>query len=177
MFVEPGDEVYEGMIVGENAREQRHRRQHREGEEAHQHARVDVATSAVRLLPRAQHVARAGARVDRATTSCSRSRRSRSGCASACCRPTCGRGTGRRDKRRRRGSGCPGSLRGPGRPPSPIASRAVAKTAAADSHPIRSVSIQARPPQRTTDAPEGFALRGVFVSSGREATREDGKGR
>ena len=40
IFVAPGTEVYEGMVVGENAREQRPGRQHRQGEEAHQHARL-----------------------------------------------------------------------------------------------------------------------------------------
>ena len=36
MFVGPGTEVYEGMIVGENARVRRHGRQPDQGEEAHQ---------------------------------------------------------------------------------------------------------------------------------------------
>jgi predicted membrane GTPase involved in stress response len=36
----PGTEVYEGMIVGENARAGRHGRQPHQGEEAHQHAVV-----------------------------------------------------------------------------------------------------------------------------------------
>ena len=41
MFVGSGLEVYEGMIVGENARDCRSRRQHRQGKEAHQHARLE----------------------------------------------------------------------------------------------------------------------------------------
>ena len=40
MFVGPGTEVYEGMIVGENSASGRHGRQPDEGEEAHQHAAV-----------------------------------------------------------------------------------------------------------------------------------------
>ncbi len=40
IFVSPGTEVYEGMIVGENARDADLERQHRQGKEADQHARV-----------------------------------------------------------------------------------------------------------------------------------------
>ena len=39
MFVAPGDEVYEGMIVGENSRDRRHDGQSHQGKEAHQHPR------------------------------------------------------------------------------------------------------------------------------------------
>ena len=53
MFVEPSDQVYEGMVVGENARERGHRRQHHEGEEAHQHALVDVGGRASTCCRRA----------------------------------------------------------------------------------------------------------------------------
>ena len=38
MFVAPGEQVYEGMIVGENSRPGRHGRQRDQGKEAHQHA-------------------------------------------------------------------------------------------------------------------------------------------
>ena len=41
IFIEPGTQVYEGMIVGENSRAERHGRQRHEGKEADQHARVD----------------------------------------------------------------------------------------------------------------------------------------
>ena len=41
IVVEPGTTVYEGMIIGENARAERHGRERHEGEEADQHARVD----------------------------------------------------------------------------------------------------------------------------------------
>ena len=41
IFVAPGTEVYEGMIVGENARKKRPGRQHRQGKEADEHARLD----------------------------------------------------------------------------------------------------------------------------------------
>ena len=41
IFVSPGTEVYEGMIVGENARDERSGREHRQGEEADEYARVD----------------------------------------------------------------------------------------------------------------------------------------
>jgi GTP-binding protein len=63
MFVEHGTRVYEGMIIGENPRPEDIDVQHREGEKAHEHARVDVRR---RHPPPAdpQHVARAGARVD-----------------------------------------------------------------------------------------------------------------
>ena len=40
IFLDAGTPVYEGMIIGENARPGRPRRQRDEGEEAHQHARV-----------------------------------------------------------------------------------------------------------------------------------------
>ncbi len=40
LFVGPGVEVYEGMIVGENARVGRDEREPHQGEEAHQHARL-----------------------------------------------------------------------------------------------------------------------------------------
>ena len=41
LFVGPGVEVYEGMIIGENAQGQRPRRERRAREEADQHARLD----------------------------------------------------------------------------------------------------------------------------------------
>ena len=40
MFIEPATPVYEGMIIGENARHARHGRQRHQGEEADEHARV-----------------------------------------------------------------------------------------------------------------------------------------
>ncbi len=40
LFVQPGTEVYEGMIVGENCPVRRHGRQHRQEAQAHQHAPV-----------------------------------------------------------------------------------------------------------------------------------------
>ena len=40
LFVEPGTEVYEGMIVGENTPLRRHGCQHHQGAEAHQRAPV-----------------------------------------------------------------------------------------------------------------------------------------
>ena len=46
----PATAVYEGMIVGENSRHERPGRQHHQGEEADQHARVD-ADEAIRLIP------------------------------------------------------------------------------------------------------------------------------
>ena len=55
MFVAPGDEVYEGMIVGENTRDRRHDRQSDQGKEAHQHAG---------RRQRRQHPAQAAARAD-----------------------------------------------------------------------------------------------------------------
>ena len=64
MLVGPAVEVYEGMIVGENAALRRHGRQHHQGEEAHQHARRGLRQHGA---PRAAaaDVARAGARVHR----------------------------------------------------------------------------------------------------------------
>ena len=47
----PGVDVYEGMIVGENARPRRPRRERDEGEEADQHARAASADTTVRLIP------------------------------------------------------------------------------------------------------------------------------
>ena len=38
LFVAPGDEVYEGMIVGENSPRRRHGRQSDQRKEAHEHA-------------------------------------------------------------------------------------------------------------------------------------------
>jgi GTP-binding protein len=40
IFVAPGVEVYEGMIVGENARDADPDCQHRQGKKADQHARL-----------------------------------------------------------------------------------------------------------------------------------------
>ncbi len=40
IFIEPGVQVYEGMIIGENARPERHGRERHQGEEADQHAGV-----------------------------------------------------------------------------------------------------------------------------------------
>ena len=40
IFIDPGTTVYEGMIIGENARTERHGRQRHEREEADEHARV-----------------------------------------------------------------------------------------------------------------------------------------
>ena len=51
MFVGPGVEVYEGMIVGENARVRRHGREPHQGEEAHQPPRRRLPTTLVRLAP------------------------------------------------------------------------------------------------------------------------------
>ena len=51
MFVEPATTVYEGMIVGENARNDRPGRQHHEGKEADQHARVDAPTRRSASIP------------------------------------------------------------------------------------------------------------------------------
>ncbi len=42
LFVGPGEEVYEGMVIGENARAERPRRQPRQGEAPHQHALLDL---------------------------------------------------------------------------------------------------------------------------------------
>ena len=53
LFVGPGTEVYEGMIVGENSRSRRHGREPDQGEEAHQHAAV------LRRRARAAHPAQA----------------------------------------------------------------------------------------------------------------------
>ena len=54
MFVGPGTEVYEGMIVGENSRVGRHGRQRHQGEEADEHARRPRATCWCRLIPHRQ---------------------------------------------------------------------------------------------------------------------------
>ena len=62
LFVGPGVEVYEGMIVGENARADDLDVNADQGEEAHQHARVDVRRARA-ARPAAAAVARAGARV------------------------------------------------------------------------------------------------------------------
>jgi GTP-binding protein len=40
LFIGPGEQVYEGQIVGEKRSRQRHGRQHHQGEEAHEHALV-----------------------------------------------------------------------------------------------------------------------------------------
>ena len=60
IFIAPGTEVYEGMIIGENARQQRPGRQHRQGKEANQYARFDRRRShspgaAAHPEPRAGH--------------------------------------------------------------------------------------------------------------------------
>ncbi len=44
LFVEPGEDVYEGMIVGENARAEDLDVNAVQGEAPHQHALLDVAT-------------------------------------------------------------------------------------------------------------------------------------
>ena len=62
LFVEPTTEVYEGMIVGENSRAGRHGRQHHQGEEADEHASVDLRRDR-EADPAAQAVAGAGAGV------------------------------------------------------------------------------------------------------------------
>ena len=62
MFVEPGEDVYEGMIVGENARAGGPRRQRGEGEAPDQHALLHLGRAgAARARPQA--VARPGAGV------------------------------------------------------------------------------------------------------------------
>ena len=50
LLVAPGDDVYEGMIVGENSRAERHERQSDQGKEAHEHAgrRATTATSCLK---------------------------------------------------------------------------------------------------------------------------------
>ena len=73
LFVGPGVEVYEGMIVGENARADDMDVNADQGEEAHEHALVDRRRARA-ADPAAAALARAGARVHRATTSASRSR-------------------------------------------------------------------------------------------------------
>ena len=58
IFIDPAIEVYEGMIIGENSRAERHGRQRHEGEEADEHARLDrrrgdPPDSAAQARPRA----------------------------------------------------------------------------------------------------------------------------
>ena len=61
MFLEPGTEVYEGMIVGENSRSRRPGRQHRAGAQAHQRSLVDRrGTRTAHSAPDAQLGAGAG---------------------------------------------------------------------------------------------------------------------
>ena len=62
LFVEPGTEVYEGMIVGENSRSRRHGRQHHQGEEADQRA-VATRDEFEKLVPAAPALAGAVAGV------------------------------------------------------------------------------------------------------------------
>ena len=44
-------DVYEGMIVGENSRAERHGREHHARKEADEHARVVAPTKRIRLIP------------------------------------------------------------------------------------------------------------------------------
>ena len=60
IFIEPALPVYEGMIIGENARAQRHGRQRHEGKETDEHARLErrrsgAPDSAAQARPRAGH--------------------------------------------------------------------------------------------------------------------------
>ncbi len=90
LFVKPGDELYEGMVVGENARARGPRRERVEAEEADEHARV------LRRRADPADPARGSSRSSRrssssATTRRSRSRRSRSGCGRSSSRRRSGR--------------------------------------------------------------------------------------
>ena len=85
LFVGPGDEVYEGMIVGENARADDLDVNAVKREAPHQHPLVDLRRA------RAARARRASCRSTRrssssARTSASRSRRSACACARPCCR-------------------------------------------------------------------------------------------
>ena len=62
MFVGPGEDVYEGMVVGRERPRRGHRRQPDEGEEAHQHAPGELG-GVHAPDPQADARARAGARV------------------------------------------------------------------------------------------------------------------
>ena len=93
MFVEPAERVYEGMIVGENSREQDIDVNIVKREEAHEHALVDVGGRRPAAAG-AQAVAGAGARVDPRRRAARGDARPRCACASACWRRTSARATG-----------------------------------------------------------------------------------
>jgi len=65
MFIGPGEEVYEGMIVGENSRTGDHDGQSDEGKEAQQTCGPPAATANILLKPPAATHAGIGARVHR----------------------------------------------------------------------------------------------------------------
>ena len=62
IFIEPATQVYEGMVIGENARAERPRRE-RDEEKKQTNMRASTADEAVRLIPPRQPRPRAGDRV------------------------------------------------------------------------------------------------------------------
>ena len=95
IFIDPGTSVYEGMIIGENARPERHGRQRHEGKEADQHARL-VGRRSDPPDPAAQARARAGDRVHQRRRAGRGHADAASACESGFSRPTCGRRTAHR---------------------------------------------------------------------------------
>ena len=51
IFIDPATTVYEGMIIGENARTERHGRERHQGKEADEHARVHAPTRRSGSIP------------------------------------------------------------------------------------------------------------------------------
>ena len=84
LLVGPGTEVYEGMVVGENARDEEMDVNPTQGEEADQRARSASADEAIRLTPPLAALPRAGARVHLRRRVRRGDPRSRSGCARSC---------------------------------------------------------------------------------------------
>ena len=147
LFVEPGDEVYEGMIVGENSRAEDLDVNACQGEAPDQHALLD-RRRARPAGPQARAVARPGARVPARRRVRRGDARTRSGCARPCStRP-------------------PGARRpGPARPASGSASDAQASALAGRRHVavdprlVRGVGVPRRRLAEPPRAPHAQVLR------------------